>query len=88
MLTSFILVLSPMPPFPMVTPYLRLVGVLTFALLASFIISSYAFVKISTFLSGFFFFGDPVIQRIVEFLDRRYTHWKRLLELQKYVQAR
>lgn len=72
----------------MVTPYLRLVGTLAFALFASFIVSSYAFVKISTFLFGFFFFGDPVLQRIVKFLDRRYSHWKRLLELQKYVQAR
>lgn len=71
----------------MLTPYLRFVGVLAFALFASFIVSSYTFVKISTFLSGFFFFGEPVIQRIVGLLDRRYSHWKRLLELQKYVQA-
>ncbi|ODM14974.1 hypothetical protein SI65_09726 [Aspergillus cristatus] len=74
--------LSPTPPFPMVTPYLRFVGVLTFALFTSFIISSYAFVKISTFLSGFVFFGDPVVQHAVKFLDRRYSNWKRLLGLQ------
>ena len=71
----------------MVTPNLRIVGVLTFALFCSFIISSYVFVKISTFISGFIFFGGPIIQRIVEFLDRRYSNWKRLLELQKYGQV-
>lgn len=49
--------------------------------------SSYAFAKLSTFFFGFGFFGDPVLWRIMAFLDRRFKHWKQLLELQKYVRS-
>ncbi|OJI97994.1 hypothetical protein ASPVEDRAFT_125373 [Aspergillus versicolor CBS 583.65] len=74
--------LSPTPPFSMMTPRLRLVSVLVSGLLAAILTSSYVFVKMTTLLTGFGFFGDPIIQRGIQYLDREYPHWKELSELQ------
>lgn len=79
--------LSPTPPFSMMTPRLRLVGVLVSGLLAAILTSSYVFTKMSTLFAGFGFFGDPFIQRGIQYLDREYPHWKELSQLQKYVSA-
>lgn len=71
----------------MMTPRLRLVSVLVSGLLAAILTSSYVFVKVSTLLTGFGFFGDPIIQRGIQYLDREYPHWKELSELQKYASS-
>ena len=68
----------------MITPYLRLASVLPVGFLASLIISSHMFVKMSTFGVGFAFFGDPIIRRGVAYLNREFPRWEKLLELQKY----
>ncbi|PYI21218.1 hypothetical protein BO99DRAFT_380649 [Aspergillus violaceofuscus CBS 115571] len=74
--------LSPTPPFSMITPCLRLASVLSVGFLASLIISSHMFVKMSTFGVGFAFFGDPIIRRGVAYLNREFPRWEKLLELQ------
>lgn len=76
--------LSPTPPFSIVTPYVRLTAVLSVGFLISLITSSYVFVKMITFGTGFAFFGDPIIWRGVAYLNREYPRWEKLLELQKY----
>lgn len=34
-------------------------------------------------VTGFVFFGDPIIWRGIAYLNSNYPHWERLLELQK-----
>lgn len=53
--------------------------------LGSLLTSSYVFVKLGTFLFGFVFFGDPVLQRFINYLNHAFPHWQKLLNLQKYV---
>ncbi|RHZ62962.1 DUF3292 domain-containing protein [Aspergillus thermomutatus] len=74
--------LSPTPPFSAVTPCLRLSSVLAAGFLGSLLTSSYVFVKSSTFLLGFVFFGDPVLQHLMSYLNHEFPHWQKLLELQ------
>ncbi|KAL2818020.1 hypothetical protein BJX63DRAFT_419336 [Aspergillus granulosus] len=74
--------LAPTPPFPIITPRLRLVAVLASGLLISFVTPSYLFMKLATLLIGFGFFGDPVILKGIHYLDRKYPHWKELSQLQ------
>lgn len=45
--------------------------------------SSYVFMKLTTFFVGLGFFGDPIIQRGVAYLNRRFPKWQKLIELQK-----
>ncbi|KAF4255854.1 hypothetical protein KXW98_005165 [Aspergillus fumigatus] len=74
--------LSPTPPFPASTPCLRLSSVLVAGFLGSLLTSSYVFVKLGTFLFGFVFFGDPVLQRFINYLNHAFPHWQKLLNLQ------
>ncbi|KAF7117171.1 hypothetical protein CNMCM5793_005891 [Aspergillus hiratsukae] len=74
--------LSPTPPFSAVAPCLRLASVLAAGFLVSLLTSSYVFVKLSTFLVGFIFFGDPVLHRLISYLNHEFPHWQKLLELQ------
>ncbi|KAH1437075.1 hypothetical protein KXW29_007758 [Aspergillus fumigatus] len=74
--------LSPTPPFPASTPCLRLSSVLVAGFLGSLPTSSYVFVKLGTFLFGFVFFGDPVLQRFINYLNHAFPHWQKLLNLQ------
>ncbi|KAL4902209.1 hypothetical protein BDW74DRAFT_158802 [Aspergillus multicolor] len=74
--------LAPTPPFSMMTPRLRLAAVFGGGLLVSLLTSSYIFMKMATFFVGLGFFGDPLIQRGIQYLDREYPHWKELSQLQ------
>ncbi|PYH93650.1 hypothetical protein BO71DRAFT_484433 [Aspergillus ellipticus CBS 707.79] len=74
--------LSPTPPFSMLTPYIRLTSVLSIALLASLITSSYVLVKIATFGGGLAFFGEPLIRNAMVYLNKKCPRWDRLLQLQ------
>lgn len=47
--------------------------------------SSYVLMKVSTFMFGFAFFGDPVIRRGINYLNRRFPKWQKVIEIQKYV---
>lgn len=47
--------------------------------------TSYAFVKGATFGAGFGFFGDPIFTRTLHFLNARFPHWQKVLELRNTV---
>jgi hypothetical protein len=46
-------------------------------------ISADMFVKGTTFILGFGFFGDPVIWRALDLLNAKFPNWMKLLELRK-----
>jgi len=73
--------LSPTPPFPRDVYRLRLAAVVIPMLAASIFITSYMVVKGLTFGIGFGFFGDPVIQPGIKWLNSTYPNWQKLLEL-------
>jgi len=49
----------------------------------SLFVTSYMFIKGLTFGIGFGFFGDPVISRGLDWLNRTIPNWKQLIELRK-----
>lgn len=73
--------LSPTKPFPQDLFRLRIAAVVIPLLGASFFITSYMLVKGITFGAGFGFFGDPVIQRGLVWLNSNFPKWQKLLEL-------
>lgn len=73
--------LSPTPPFPQNAPRLKLAAVLAPVLLISVFTSSYMFMKMNGFFVGFGFFADPLIMRAASYLNRKFPHWQKLLEL-------
>ncbi|KAK6341453.1 hypothetical protein TWF696_008527 [Orbilia brochopaga] len=77
--------LSPTPPFPQQAPRTRLAGLLVPMVLASFFITSYMVVKGIGFGIGFGFFGQPVIDRGLDLLNRKFPHWQKLLELRNTI---
>ena len=77
--------LSPTPPFPANIYRLRLAILVVPVLGLSLFVSSYMAVKGTTFGIGFGFFGDPVISRGLELLNRKFPNWQRLLELRNTI---
>ncbi|KAI5356975.1 hypothetical protein Slin15195_G090750 [Septoria linicola] len=73
--------LDPTKPFPQEMYRLRIASLIIPLLAASFFISSYMLVKGVTFGAGFGFFGDPIIQRGLQWLNRNFPKWQKLLEL-------
>lgn len=73
--------LSPTPPFPQELYRLRLAAVVVPLLAISVFVTSYMFMKGLTFGVGFGFFGDPVIQPGVRWLNTTFPNWQKLLEL-------
>ena len=73
--------LSPTPPFPRETQRMRLAGVIVPIFGVSLFVTSYMFTKAITFFIGFGFFGDPVISRGFDWLNRTIPDWQKLLEL-------
>ncbi|RMZ71597.1 Proteasome subunit beta type [Pyrenophora seminiperda CCB06] len=61
--------------------HFRVAAVVAPLVLVSLFTSSYMFMKGVTFGVGFGFFGDPIIQRGLELLNRKYPNWQKLLEL-------
>ncbi|GJC81525.1 hypothetical protein ColLi_04363 [Colletotrichum liriopes] len=62
--------LSPTPPFPQQRPRFILASILLPMLLGSLLTTSYMLVKGTGFMVGFTFFGDPIIQRGLVFINR------------------
>jgi len=54
-------------------------------LIASLLTSNYMLVKSISFGVGFGFFGDPVISRGLVWLNNKFPHWQKLLELRNTV---
>lgn len=77
--------LSPTPPFPRVTPRLRLAAVLVPACLLSACTPIYLFSKLAGFSVGFAFFGDPILRRGLAILNQDFPRWQKIFELQKQV---
>jgi hypothetical protein len=75
--------LSPTPPFPKETHRMRLAGAIVPILGVSVFVTSYMFTKALTFGIGFGFFGDPIISRGLNWLNRTIPNWQKLLELRK-----
>jgi hypothetical protein len=73
--------LEPTPPFPKNKYHYRLAAVVAPMLLISLFVTSYMFMKGLTFGVGFSFFGDPVITRGLDLLNRKIPNWQKLLEL-------
>ncbi|KAK1833451.1 hypothetical protein QBC39DRAFT_380633 [Podospora conica] len=73
--------LSPTPPFPRETHRMRLAGVIIPLFGVSLFVTSYMFTKAMTFFVGFGFFGDPVISRGIDWINRTIPDWQKLLEL-------
>ena len=73
--------LSPTPPFPQEVYRLRLAAVIVPLLAMSVFVTSYLFVKCIAFGVGFGFFGDPVIQPGLKWLNATFPNWQKLLEL-------
>ena len=77
--------LEPVAPFPKYTARLRLAGVLVPILLASFFVTAEMVVDGTTFLIGVVFFTGPVTSKLAHTINHRFPHWRKLLELRRYV---
>lgn len=77
--------LSPTAPFPQNTYRLRLAIFLVPLFCASLLTTPYMVIKGITFGVGLAFFGDPVIWRALDLLNRKFPHWEKLLELRNTV---
>ncbi|KAF3404111.1 hypothetical protein DPV78_002449 [Talaromyces pinophilus] len=77
--------LSPAPPFPKYAARLRLATILLPMALGSFFVTSYMVVKGAGFMFGFVFFGDPILVRGAKYLNRRFPHWQKILELRNSI---
>ncbi|KAF7192579.1 hypothetical protein HII31_06088 [Pseudocercospora fuligena] len=73
--------LSPTSPFPRDLFRLRIAAVVVPLLGVSIFVTSYMLVKGITFGVGFGFFGDPVIQQGLVWLNSHFPKWQKLLEL-------
>lgn len=79
--------LSPTPPFPQETPRLKLAGILVPAVAVGLLTTSAMFMKMTSAIFGFGFFGDPLIWRGLDLLNKNFPHWQKLLEIRKYVET-
>jgi hypothetical protein len=62
---------------------MRLASVIIPIFGVSLFVTSYMFTKAVTLGLGFGFFGDPVISRGLDLLNRMIPDWQKLLELRK-----
>ena len=77
--------LSPTRPFPQEKPRLVLAGVIAPLVAVSLLVNSAMFMKGVTGGVGFGFFADPLIWRGLDFLNRRFPNWQKLLELRNSI---
>ncbi|KAB8338771.1 hypothetical protein FH972_021716 [Carpinus fangiana] len=73
--------LDPTPPFPQEPFRLRIATLVIPVFAISIFITSYMFMKGVTFGVGFGFFGDPLVWRGLDFLNRKVPNWQKMLEL-------
>ncbi len=75
--------LSPTAPFPKDRPRLTLAAVILPGVAVSILTTPAMFMKVSTLGVGVGFFGDPLIWRGLDWLNKNYPNWQKLLELRK-----
>ncbi|KAG7145869.1 hypothetical protein HYQ46_005351 [Verticillium longisporum] len=73
--------LSPTAPFHTHRPRLILASVLLPLFFASLLVTPHMAAKGFGFIVGFSFFGDPVIQRGIAFVERKVPDWQKYIEL-------
>lgn len=76
--------LSPTPPFPQQAPRLKLAALVTPLLFVSLFVNSAMFMKGTTFITGFVFFGQPVLTPGLNWLNKTIPNWQKFLEIRKY----
>ncbi|RPA86457.1 hypothetical protein BJ508DRAFT_234381 [Ascobolus immersus RN42] len=76
--------LSPTPPFP-TTARLQLAAFVAPVFLASFIITPTFLIHTSTFTFGVLFFSQPLIDGILEYLNRECPGWYKIIDPRNYV---
>ncbi|KZF19687.1 hypothetical protein L228DRAFT_214489 [Xylona heveae TC161] len=77
--------LSPTAPFPQNRYRLRLAALLVPAVCIGTIVTSYLFVKLSTFIFGVAFFTDPLLWNAAHWLNTNFPNWQKLLELRNTI---
>jgi hypothetical protein len=75
--------LSPTPPFPKDKPRVKLAAIIAPGIFVSLLVTSSMFMKMTTFGVGAGFFGDPLIWRGLDLLNRKFPNWQKLLEIRK-----
>ncbi len=73
--------LSPTLPFPKYRPQLTLASCVPPVLIAPYFITPYVFLRGISFATGLALFGDPIIARGVQIINKTYPYWKRYFEL-------
>ncbi|KAJ5151662.1 hypothetical protein N7492_009957 [Penicillium capsulatum] len=81
---KFANLLSPTPPFFLVTPRLRLAGILSIMMAVLPFTSSYWIIKSVGFTLGLAFFGDPIFAWTMHLLNTKFPAWQEQMDLQKY----
>ncbi|KAL4894858.1 hypothetical protein BDV59DRAFT_164965 [Aspergillus ambiguus] len=76
-------IFSPTPPFYGVTARLRLISILVGVSVSSLVLSSHFILRTVSLLAGVGFFGDPIFQWTLKFLNERVPDWKQHLDLNK-----
>ncbi|TFK49827.1 hypothetical protein OE88DRAFT_1632450 [Heliocybe sulcata] len=71
--------LSPTPPFG-IAVRLRLAGIIAPLILVSLVLDERLVYQGTTFILGFVFFGQPVLVRGIEWLERKVPNWQWYLE--------
>ncbi|KAM0094680.1 hypothetical protein ACP6JD_001950 [Aspergillus fumigatus] len=80
---KFCNLLSPTPPFITYAPRLRLAGIMATVCLLSLVVSSNFIIKATAFTLGLGFFGGPIINYSIEYLNRKIPNWREHLDLQQ-----
>ncbi|KAI9760589.1 MAG: hypothetical protein M4579_001558 [Chaenotheca gracillima] len=77
--------LSPTAPFPREPTRLKLGAIVLPLLVVSLLLTSYWFVKMVSFISGGAFFGQPLMDRGLELLNKYVPDWPRFLLIQNTI---
>ncbi|KAG8525769.1 uncharacterized protein KY384_000529 [Bacidia gigantensis] len=77
--------LSPTKPFPQEKPRVTLASAVAPLVAASLLTSSSVFMKMVTGGIGFGFFGDPLIWRGLDFLNKKIPDWPKYLEIRNSI---
>ncbi|VUC27605.1 unnamed protein product [Clonostachys rosea] len=73
--------LNPTVPFPKNRTRMRLAACLVPMVLGSYFTTSYMLVKGIGFAVGFGFFGSPIMEPTLDYLNKNYPHWQEHLQL-------
>ncbi|KGO42812.1 Protein of unknown function DUF3292 [Penicillium expansum] len=84
---KFANILSPTPPFLLITSRLRIASIFTLVSVIVPFTSSYWIIKLVGFALGLGFFGEPILTYTLDLLNAKVPNWKDHLDLQKTLLA-